>query len=209
MSLYELDQLRAKLHEAQEAGHEILPLEDVLLVAEAARRVYELSPKYIEDVKVKASYKLEWWKIRHQYRFGRHQIDLSAVLEAGLSAIRGVLTINGGAAVSLLAFFGAVLGKGGDVSPLLVHGLGNSLKWFLWGVAAAALCAGLRYLSEFARVVYRPNVFFRFFRRTNWFVWMAFAAWLMSLLCFLWGGWLSYEAVTSRPALLTVKSHWI
>jgi hypothetical protein len=63
-----------------------------------------------------------------------------AVIKGGELAIRTVMLINGGAAVAVLAFIGALVREGG-VSVKEIAGVSTSLLWFGGGVAAAALCA--------------------------------------------------------------------
>ncbi len=66
-----------------------------------------------------------------------------AAIESGHQALRGILLINGGAAVALLAFIGAIASKDGVGS---VADLAESIQWFAFGVAVAAAAIGMTYL---------------------------------------------------------------
>jgi hypothetical protein len=59
-----------------------------------------------------------------------------ATIKAGEVAIRTVMLINGGAAVSVLAFIGALVRQDGGLTIKQVAGVSNSLLWFGGGVAA-------------------------------------------------------------------------
>lgn len=74
------------------------------------------------------------------------------VTEAGREALRSALLINGGAAVALLAFLGAVLSKE-NLGRLGLAMIGP-LASFAVGVFFAALGFGVRYLSQEASRLY-------------------------------------------------------
>jgi len=74
-----------------------------------------------------------------------------AVVKAGEVAIRTVMLINGGAAVAVLAFIGAVVREHG-VTVKQVAGVSSSLLWFGGGVAAAAWALALSYFTNFCYV---------------------------------------------------------
>jgi hypothetical protein len=59
-----------------------------------------------------------------------------------------VMLINGGAAVAVLAFIGALVREGG-VSVKQVAGVSTSLLWFGGGVAAAAWALALAYATNY------------------------------------------------------------
>jgi len=71
-----------------------------------------------------------------------------AVIKGGELAIRTVMLINGGAAVAVLAFIGALVREGG-VSVKQIAGVSTSLLWFGGGVAAAAWALGLAYCANY------------------------------------------------------------
>jgi len=72
-----------------------------------------------------------------------------AAVNSGAIAMRAMLLINGGAAVAMLAFIGSlVTAQKGDYSSTLTD-LVSPLIWFAWGVASAAACAGLAYITNY------------------------------------------------------------
>jgi len=66
-----------------------------------------------------------------------------AAVESGHHALRAILLINGGAAVALLAFIGAIASKEGVSS---VADLAATIQWFAFGVAVSAAAIGMAYL---------------------------------------------------------------
>ena len=76
------------------------------------------------------------------------RVDDSAVKSAD-AALRNLLLINGGAAVAILAFMGAVISKNTGTTKV-VDDIAGGLTYFAWGVitSVAALC--LSYLVHFA-----------------------------------------------------------
>jgi hypothetical protein len=74
-----------------------------------------------------------------------------AVMKAGEVAIRTVMLVNGGAAVAVLAFIGALVREGG-VTVKQVSGVSGSLLWFAGGVAMAVLALALSYFTNYCYV---------------------------------------------------------
>jgi hypothetical protein len=63
------------------------------------------------------------------------------------------MLINGGAAVSVLAFIGGLVSQGKVGVPQL-RDVASSLMWFAWGVVAAVGSMGFAYLSNYAATVF-------------------------------------------------------
>jgi hypothetical protein len=72
-----------------------------------------------------------------------------AVLRNADAAIKTFILVNGGAAVSVLAFVGGLASKT-NVSLAQLHALAGSLIWFASGVASAAVGAVFAYLTNYA-----------------------------------------------------------
>jgi len=70
-----------------------------------------------------------------------------SVIEAGKEALNAALIINGGAVIAFLGFLGSMLSKGG--AEALGLKLTVPLCSFGFGVLAAALGFGIRYLAQF------------------------------------------------------------
>lgn len=96
--------------------------------------------------------------------------------ELGKEGVRGILLINGGGAVALLAFLQAIWSKDVRLAEYVVHGI--SLLAF--GVFLAGLASFLRYHSSF-------NFQQGKLRRWLWFRRAYIGCWYSSLLCFLIG----------------------
>ena len=91
---------------------------------------------------------------QHRNQLEQHRIQTEAwvasvnatVTFAG-AAIKGLLLINGGAAVAILAFLGHLAATPGT-SPTQFETLGTALLAFGWGALAGAMTAGAAYLSQ-------------------------------------------------------------
>lgn len=79
------------------------------------------------------------------------RVLLRGIIDFASGAIRTLLLINGGAAIAVMAFLGNAVVKNSssasDVAAAL-HALAPSLFWFVVGVFAAGLSAGLAYVSQ-------------------------------------------------------------
>jgi hypothetical protein len=72
-----------------------------------------------------------------------------ATLRSAENALRIILLINGGAAVSVLAFVGSLASKD-RVTTTQLYAMAGSLVWFAFGVASSALSAFFSYLTNFS-----------------------------------------------------------
>jgi hypothetical protein len=84
-----------------------------------------------------------------------------AVVKAGDVAIRTAMLINGGAAVSVLAFIGALVRQDG-VTVKQVADVSGSLLWFGGGVAAAVFALALSYFTNYCYVGAETSKIFTF-----------------------------------------------
>jgi len=75
-----------------------------------------------------------------------------ATLKSAENSIRVLLLINGGAAVSVLAFAGSLASKD-RVTTDQLSAIAGSLIWFASGVASSALTAFFSYLTNFFYLV--------------------------------------------------------
>lgn len=74
---------------------------------------------------------------------------IRAINQAGDSALRGAILINGAAAVALLAFLGSVWASKSGIKPDFANFPGAMLT-FLLGVLVGAIATGTKYLALFA-----------------------------------------------------------
>ena len=84
-----------------------------------------------------------------------------AATEAGQSALKSSMVINGGASVALLAFTGKIWNT--SVSEVVASSLSSSIFIFCIGVLCAAFAAGTRYLSQlfFSTTYTKVGTFFQ------------------------------------------------
>ena len=75
-------------------------------------------------------------------------INESAIKSAD-AVLRNCLLINGGAAVAILAFMGAVISKNTG-SGKIIENIADGLTYFAWGVIASVAALGLSYIVHFA-----------------------------------------------------------
>ena len=74
-----------------------------------------------------------------------HEYVNQAAIRSGETAIKMLLAINGGAAVSLLTFAGSISKDQKDTAL----GIANSLAWFAAGVALATAASALSYFTNY------------------------------------------------------------
>ncbi|MFM0405289.1 hypothetical protein [Paraburkholderia dipogonis] len=100
----------------------------------------------------------EVWKAQLSADSAMNVELFKATTEAGQTAVRSAIVINGGAAATMLAFAGNAITKGQIVpgAPLLTA-IGTALLWFMLGVGAAGVASGFRYLSQFAYSEWRRH----------------------------------------------------
>lgn len=149
--------------------------------------------------------------------FGR-SADIAAV-STGSNALRGLLLINGGAAIAMLAFIGHLISsdKGvfaeKDTIKALIN-LTTPLSWFAGGVACAAASMALGYLANFSmgRVsshrirTYEDHPYVRPTKLSKrWgvavgvFQAAAVAGGFFSLFLFVWGIWEVRDVISALP----------
>ncbi len=115
-----------------------------------------------------------------------------AVSASGQSALKGLLIMNGGAAIALLAFLGTVAGREG-VPPEYVAAIAPALRLFLFGVFLSVGASATTYLSNLVQSIGWRRVGIGLLIFT---VIVGAGA----LAVFLWGGWIAADAITSRGA---------
>src|SRR5437016_8648142 len=74
----------------------------------------------------------------HDRSHGVSEALNEAAIKAGETAIKTLMLVNGGAAVSVLAFIGGLVGQGRVTSKQMTD-VSSSLLWFVAGVALAAV----------------------------------------------------------------------
>jgi len=74
-----------------------------------------------------------------------------ATIENGQLAIRTFVLVNGGAAISVLAFIGSLVSEE-RITLVQLSNVASSLVWFALGVAAALISLGFSYFTNYATV---------------------------------------------------------
>ncbi|HDR9798342.1 TPA: hypothetical protein QDC59_001913 [Burkholderia cenocepacia] len=96
------------------------------------------------------TYNLEVWKAQLVYNTASSTEMFKAVVEAGQTALKSAIVINGGAAAALLAFVGNAITKGAMVpGDILLTQVGKAMFLFTSGMGCAGLATGFRYLSQY------------------------------------------------------------
>jgi hypothetical protein len=97
--------------------------------------------KWFQEMKREDAYRASDWLVSRQ-----NMLDQAAI-KSGDAALRAGLLINGGAAISVLAFMGSLAAK--DMVPIShLSRVADSLVVFAWGVVAAVVGLGLSYLTH-------------------------------------------------------------
>lgn len=88
-------------------------------------------------------------KLQAERTFDQHNKFIDhlnqATIDSGMLAIRSALLINGGAAIATLAYVGKLDIK--DAASVI-----ESISWFAWGVAIAAIGTASAYMANFSQV---------------------------------------------------------
>ena len=114
-----------------------------------------------------------------------------AVIEAGQTAIKSAMLMNGGAAVALLAFLGNLLTRSPNFgNAVLIARINTAMLIFLTGVGLAGLTSGFRYVSQ-ALYADRTRP-----KRGDWARNLAVLLAFSSLVAFLVGGLVAYTAIS-------------
>lgn len=189
-----LQQFKNAVEDVEKTGQTAIPTTNLknyldLLLRDAAQREAGLNTTTDEQ----RAHGLEVWKTQ----VGMFAEMLKATTEAGQTALKSSILINGGAAVAMLAFVGNAVTKT-DLrpgSPLLSH-IGLALFVFMVGTGLAGTSTAFRYLSQwcYAEAVNKTGPS----RERTWGHGFAIVAVLLgvgSFAAFFGGGWLAFKAI--------------
>jgi hypothetical protein len=123
----------------------------------------------------------EEWKLKAPLLHASSLEQYKSVLESGQTALKTLTTINGGAAVALLAFIGNMLTKGQpNGGPNPVPTLNQAMLIFILGVFLTGVSSAARYLTQLlASRSSKASMFLLYF---------SISSGIASLGAFLWGG---------------------
>jgi hypothetical protein len=97
----------------------------------------------------KGSHELEVWKLHASLQHASDLEMFKSVIAAGQAAMRAVMTINGGAAVALLAFLGNVVTRDATGGPRFsVPCIRTAMATFVFGVGFAGAAMGATYFVQ-------------------------------------------------------------
>jgi hypothetical protein len=135
-----IDQIRAALDGVSKSGVQSVQISALLTYLSELERN---APLATEAVKFQQESNLAFYKSQHETNLEM----LRSVIGAGKTAVSTCILINGGAAVTLLAFIGNIYSK----SPSAVSvpkGLSTALAAFSFAVLLAGTSAGIGYLAQ-------------------------------------------------------------
>lgn len=182
-----LDMLDQSLADAAAKGARAIDVGALQQLVEGLRKIVEASSAHVaaeEQKRMQTSFEnwLETNRQQHEWKLE----GFRSVIQAGQSALKSCILINGGAAVALLAFLGHLVQQ--HEPAVSVHALASAMSVFVGGVFAGGLASGFTYLSQW--------FFADDWNKTGFtFNIAAILTGLASLGCFCWGGLLAYRAI--------------
>ncbi|HEV7921810.1 MAG TPA: hypothetical protein VGR02_13560 [Thermoanaerobaculia bacterium] len=118
----------------------------------------------------------------------------ATVVSNGQSALRALLTMNGGAILVFLTFLGHLWDKAEGPIPSIGIFVG-ALSWFICGIALALVAYSFIFVSNCFSLIDRHGL-------SDGALVVTFIGGLGSLICFPIGSWRAIEAFQSATALL-------
>ncbi|MGA3164120.1 MAG: hypothetical protein ABSD77_08020 [Verrucomicrobiota bacterium] len=133
-----IEHIRTQLNKASASGIQYIEVSALLAFLSELERA---APAATEDVKFQHESQLAFHRSQHEASLEMFR----SVIDAGRTALKTCILINGGAAIALLAFIGNLYSKG-NVS--IAPGLTSALIHFSIGVFLAGLTSGFTYLAQ-------------------------------------------------------------
>jgi hypothetical protein len=194
MSQSPLEQLRGALEKIKQQGNETILIADLIAYLDTVQE----SPVVDHSAaNAELSRRTEIWKTEHAGRIATSIEMFKSVIEAGLTAIKSVMLVNGGAAVALLAFLGNISARQDRPDADLVGGMSLAMLTFFGGAGCAVAATLTRYLAQAFYGWYSDYDRRWLFWTGHFWTGTAIALTFMSLLSFLFGGILAYSAFRS------------
>lgn len=109
----------------------------------------------LENHRASLNQALEAWReqlVRQRHEW-LHQLDQSlrmfgAAIDFAVLAIRSLIIVNGGAIIGILTFAGNLWGRSSPAAKATAEAIAPAMLWFVVGLSAALLCAGLSYIAQ-------------------------------------------------------------
>lgn len=196
-----IQQIIVAVEEFAKTGQSAIPVQNMRLYLDGMIETVaaqEASPLPITEAQ--AAHGLEVWKTKLTASSAMSVEMLKATIEAGQTALKSAIIINGGAAIAMLAFIGNALAKWNDAAgSSLLTNVGVALFMFMVGTGAAGTSTGFRYLAQFVYAA-PPSANAR-----PWLTAWGSAANCISIMLgiasfasFFAGGWLAFHAIVNR-----------
>ena len=93
---------------------------------------------------------LAHWRAKVDASLQSQLAMFSGIIEFAVVAIKGIVLVNGAAAIAVLAFLGSIWAGNAKEGREAAIKLAPALEWFVWGVGLGVLTAGLAYLAQVA-----------------------------------------------------------
>jgi hypothetical protein len=194
-----IDVIRANVADCREKGIATVSIEDI----ERLANELEADPDLVTDDKLRESridldkqMRVESYKARlssssrrFEFRVRRAELMTGMTVKTGENAVKSLLVVNGGAALALLAFLGAISRFTANLT--IKTDVANALTIFTFGAFIAALTSTFTFLSQagFGKEFGNGSE-----KMGRGFRWAAMISAGLSTIAFVCGAWMAAEA---------------
>ncbi|WP_175763558.1 hypothetical protein [Burkholderia ambifaria] len=156
---------------------------------------------------VRLEHEREVWKAQLAAHSSFSVEMFKSVIEAGQTALKSAILINGGSAAALLAFAGNAITKGQSMpgSPLLSQ-VGTALALFTSGLGTAGVATGIRYVAQAFYSYFADSKKSWARRWGHFFNYTSVALGVVSFTLFFAGGVAAYNSI-ARPIPEAPSTH--
>lgn len=194
-----IELLKANVADCRERGLTLVPLENI----EKLANELEADPELVADDKLREhqidlsrqlsveSYKarVSGSSKRFEYRVRRGELMTNMTVKTAENAVKSLLIVNGGAALALLAFFGAIARTSAELANKV--DVANALAIFTAGAFMAAVTSCMTYFSQAG---FGQEFGSRSMSMGNWFRCTAISSAAVSAGSFVFGAWIAARA---------------
>ncbi|SAL26152.1 hypothetical protein AWB64_02141 [Caballeronia sordidicola] len=193
-----IQQIKAAVDQCAEAGQTVIAVPNMqTYIDEILATALEQESFPPQVTEAQAQHQLEVWKTQLSAQSGMTIEMFKAVIEAGQTALKSAILLNGGAAVAMLAFVGNAVTKldGPPLTSILTK-VGGALFVFMIGAGSAGTSTAMRYLSQAAYGnAVLPNAPPYWHRWGSRIQWVSIALGVASYASFFAGGWIAFRAI--------------
>lgn len=144
-----VQELESELRSVKESGMKQIPIEDFEMLVSEIARISKNTPNDISrETFTLEEYRArrEDWLSRRDLRRRRDEKMPEYTIATGEHALKAVMTVNGAAAIALLAYFGS-FAKNSAALPV-PSSMVLALQFFVGGVLCAVIAFGSRFFSQ-------------------------------------------------------------